>query len=76
MLLLRILTLSLTIEAKMALKSRLHIKYLNRNPKHHLIFGYQVILALDGQFQIACPCSNFGIQLLYENGMKSFKFEN
>ena len=75
--LLGILTLSLTIEAKMALKSSLHIKYLSRNRKRHLFLVYhQVFLTLDGLFQIACPCSKLGIHPLHENGMKWFKFGN
>ena len=44
MFLLRILSLNVTIEAKMALESSLRIKYLSRKPKHHFILGYQVIL--------------------------------
>ena len=36
--------MNLTIEAKLALKSSLHIKYLSRKLKHHFILGYEVIL--------------------------------
>ena len=39
MFLFEVLSLYLTLEEKMTLKSRLHIKYLTRNPKHHLILG-------------------------------------
>ena len=34
---------SLTIKAKMAIKSSLRVKYLSRNPKYNFILGYQVI---------------------------------
>ena len=44
MFLLGILSLNVTIEAKMALESSLRIKYLSRKPKHHFILGYQFIL--------------------------------
>ena len=39
MFLLEVLSLYLTIEESMILKSSLHIKYLTRNPKFHFILG-------------------------------------
>ena len=46
----------------MVLKSSLHIKYISRNPKHHLFLGYQVTPknTIDGLFQIVCPLFHIG----------------